>query len=364
MKRRLAVIGAGAGGASAAVDLSLAGHSVRLWARSAATLAPFVAGGGIEYDGVLGRGKVQPELMTAEIAQAVAGVDAVVVCLPTPGHGTVARMLAESPLPGAVPIVLNPGHTGGALEFANTFRGIRSDLPPVAAFSTLTYVARKNRPGQVTTSGKAKRLRVAALPGGNDAIDCAQALFSCAVRARDMLESDLSNVNMVLHPPGAVLGAAWIEARKGDYTFYVEGMTVGVARVMQALDAERRLVARAFGHELPPLVAEMRAIGTVEESVTDVNDLAGAIAGGAANRRIKAPDSLAHRYYVEDFGYGLVPFLAYARAAGVDVPVARSLLRLGAILTGRDFENAGRTAERMGIAGLDAEQLLARLRCP
>lgn len=362
MSKRLAVIGAGNGGASAAVDLSLAGHSVRLWARSAGTLAPFVERGGIGYDGVLGKGIVQPELMTAEVAQAIAGADAVVVCLPTPAHGAVAKVLAYSPLSSAVPIILNPGHTGGALEFANVFREIRSDLPPIAAFSTLTYVARANQPGQVTISGKAKRLRVAALPGGDGAVACAQALYPCGVRAKDMLESDLSNVNMVLHPPGAVLGAAWIEARKGDYTFYVEGMTTGVERVMQALDAERRLVARAFGHDLPSLVAEMRSIGTVEESVTDINDLAGAIAGGAANRRIKAPASLAHRYYVEDFGYGLVPFLVYAQAAGVAVPVAQSLLRLGAILTGQNFEKDGRTAARMGIAGLDAGQLLARLR--
>src|SRR6185295_8488137 len=102
------------------------------------------------------------------------------------------------------------------------------------------------------------------------------------------------------------------EATRGDFTFYVAGMTPGVARVMGTLDAERRAVARAFGHDLPPLVAEMQAIGTVEASVRDLDDIAGAISAGEANRRIKAPDSFAHRYYREDFGHGLLPFTALA----------------------------------------------------
>src|SRR5438105_6914368 len=102
----------------------------------------------------------------------------------------------------------------------------------------------------------------------------------------------------------------------------------------------------------------MQAIGTVEAAVRDVDDLVGAIAAGEANRRIKAPDSLAHRYYREDFGHGLLPFTVLAAIAGAEVPVAASLLRIGATLMGLDLAAHGRTAERMGIAGLDRDGLL------
>jgi opine dehydrogenase len=135
-------------------------------------------------------------------------------------------------------------------------------------------------------------------------------------------------------------------------------MTPGVARVMQSLDEERRAVARAFGHDLPPLVAEMQAIGTVESSVGDVDDLVAAIAAGEANRRIKAPDSLKHRYYREDFGHGLLPFTVLAAIAAVPVPIADSLLRIAQALLGVDLSEHGRTAERMGIANLDRNGLL------
>jgi opine dehydrogenase len=97
----------------------------------------------------------------------------------------------------------------------------------------------------------------------------------------------------------------------------------------------------------------------VEAHVHDPDDLVAAISSGEANRRIKAPGSLAHRYYREDFGHGLLPFTALATIAGVAVPVANSLLKIGEALLGKEFAAHGRTAKRMGIAGLDKAGLIA-----
>jgi opine dehydrogenase len=352
----VAVVGAGAGGAAAVAELVAAGHAVRFWGRAPGTLAAFQEQGGVAYEGVLGSGLARPKLITGDLREAIDAADVVLVCLPTFAHADIARALAHA---GArMPVVLNPGHTGGALEFRHVFQTLGAELPPIAEFSTLTYVARKYAPGRVTITNAARSVRLAALPGGNAALQAARSLFRSANVMADVLACDLANVNMVLHVPGAVLAAAWVEATRGDFTFYVAGMTPGVARVMGALDDERRAVGRAFGHELPSLLAEMQAIGTVEASLHDSGDLAGAIAEGEANRRIKAPDSLAHRYYREDFGFGLLPFIALASIAGVEVPIATSLLRIGEALLGPDLVGHGRTAERMGIAGLDRNGLL------
>jgi opine dehydrogenase len=177
----------------------------------------------------------------------------------------------------------------------------------------------------------------------------------------DVLATGLANVNMVLHPPGAVLSAAWVEATAGAFTFYVEAMTEGVARAMRRLDDERRAVARAFGHDLPSLIEEMKLIGTVEPDA-DGGDFRAAIAAGEANRRIKAPDSLAHRYYREDFGHGLLPFIELASIAGIEAPVAKSLLTLAEALTGIDYRQQGRTARTMGIAGMSKADLERHVR--
>lgn len=359
---KISILGAGAGGAAAVAELTQAGHEVVLWNRSSETLAPFQALGGVRYSGVLGEGIARPRLITADLSEAIHGADAAVVTLPTFSHAPVARALAAAGWAADRPVVLNPGHTGGALDFAHAYRGVRADLPPIAEFSTLTYVARKYQPDSVTVTGRAKQVRAAALPGGDAALRVACALFPGASPVRDVLASALANANLVLHPPGAVLGSAWVEATQGDFTFYVQGMTPGVARTMRALDGERLAVAAAFGHQLPNLVEEMKLIGTVELTVTDTQDFVAAIAGGEANKRIKAPDSLQHRYYREDFGHGLLPFLELAAIAGVAAPVAQSLFTLAQALVGIDYRQGGRSAEAMGIAGLSKSELIRLVR--
>lgn len=358
---RISLLGAGAGGAAAAVELTESGHEVRLWNRTADTLLPFQRLGGIQFDGVLGQGVSRPALITNDLSAAIRDADVVVLALPTNSHASIASALAMAGWPIDKPIVLNPGHTGGLLEFETVFRASRGEFPTVAEFSTLTYVARKNARDAVTVTGRAKKIRVGALPRSAPAIEIAMKLFAAAEPVSDVLACDLANVNMVLHPPGAVLGAAWVEAKKGDFTFYVDAMTEGVARTMRQLDDERRTVARAFGHHLPNLVDEMKRIGTVAEDADNEN-FSQAIAGGAANANIRAPDSFAHRYYGEDFGYGLLPFLEIAAIAGVETRVAASLLTLAEAMTGTEYRKAGRTAAAMGIAGFDRLQLEQRVR--
>jgi opine dehydrogenase len=357
---RVLIVGAGAGGMSAVAELAQAGHTVSLWNRSAETLRSILTSGGVGYDGVLGKGRTALGIVTTEISEAMSGADVAVVTLPTFTHSHVARTLAEAGWGSERPILLNPGHTGGALEFANTF-GKHSELPPLAEFNTLTYVARKYAPDVVTISGRAKKFRVAGLSKGRSAVKVAETLFPGAQRVEDVLYTDLCNLNMVLHAPGAILAAAWVEARQGDYTFYVDGMTPGVVRVMTELDEERRRVGATFGHELLSVVDEMKLVGTVDPGA-DSGDFIACISGGEANKKIKAPNSLAHRYYKEDFGHGLVPFIELAKIAGVETPTASSLLELASIVCGIDFVKTGRTAETMGISGLSKLQLLQKVR--
>ena len=356
----VAVIGAGAGGAAAVTELSLAGHEVRWWNRTDATIAPFRAAGGVQYEGVLGAGFARPATFARDLSAALDGADMAMVCLPSLAHESVASALADVGV--ACPVLLNPGHTGGALHVAEIFRARRMQEPPLVEFSTLTYVARKPSPEAVRITGAAGRVWAACLPGGEEALELASTLYRAAARAPDVLASSLANVNLVLHTPGAILAAAWVEATAGEFRFYVDAMTPGVARSIEALDRERLAVAAAFGHELPPLVQEMSAIGTAGATEAAAGDLRGAIASGEANRTIKAPDSLAHRYYAEDFGYGLVPMIELARIAGVRARYAEALVEVASVLRGEDLRVTGLTAERLGIAGLDRAGLLQRVR--
>jgi opine dehydrogenase len=353
----VAILGAGAGGAAAAVDLTARGHSVSLWNRSPKTLDPFRTAGGVHHEGVLGDGFTPLARITPDLGEALDGVQVALVCLPSLAHDAVADALLAA---GAeVPVVLNPGHTGGALHIAER---MGPAAPPLAELSTLTYVARKPQGDRVRVTAAAGRVRAACLPGGEAALDHACELYPVAVRERDVIATGLANVNLVLHPPAAVLGAAWVEATGGDFRFYAEATTPAVARVIAALDEERLMVAEAFGHRLDPLLDEMAAIGTVDAGAVARGDLRAAIAEGEANRRIMAPESLAHRYYTEDFGYGLLPFCFLAEVAGVHVSTARSLLALADTFVPDGVVARGLTARRLGLAGLSLDGVLAHVR--
>ncbi len=356
----VAVIGAGAGGAAAVVELSLAGHEVRWWNRNPGTIAPFLAAGGVRYEGVFGDGFARPAVFADELGGALDGADLAMICLPSLAHEAVAIALADARV--SCPALLNPGHTGGALHVAAIFGGRGAQPPPLVELSTLTYVARKPDPASVRITGAAGRVWAACLPGGEEALELARTLYPAATAARDVIASSLANVNLVLHTPGAILSAAWAEATRGDFRFYVDAMTTGVARSIEALDRERLAVAAAFGHSLPPLIEEMAAIGTADGDAAARGDTRAAIAGGEANRLIRAPESLEHRYYTEDFGYGLVPMLELARIGSVEAPYAAALVEVGSVLRGDDLRATGLTAERLGIADLDRDGLLAFVR--
>jgi opine dehydrogenase len=321
------------------------------------TIEGFVASRGIHHTGVLGDGFTPIDVITTDLKLAADAADVLLVCLPTLGHAALAQRLVDANI-GRVPTILNPGHTGGALEFNQVFRRHGVEAPPIAEFSTLTYVARMERAGFVVTTGRAKSVRVAAMPGGGRALDSALVLYDCARPVANVLVTSLSNVNMILHPPGSVLGAAWVEATGGNFTFYVEGLTEGVARVMASLDAERQAVGGGLGLQLPSLFEEMKAIGTIECDVDSGVGLAAAIRSGSANRLINAPAGFAHRYFQEDLWYGLGPFLVFAAIAGVEAPCARALMQLGELAAGPSAPAARRTAVEMGIAGLDRDALL------
>ena len=356
----VAVLGAGAGALASLVDLAQRGFSVRLWARSRGILETIEGADGVEHSGVLGDGTTHVSRYSNDLCEIVDGADVAVICVPTYAHRELAQRLAELKAPD-LPIVLSPGHTGGALAFSTSFRDLDMPPPPTAELSTLPYVARKRASNAVHVSGVASRIRLAALPQGEPALSAALSLYPTALEMRDVLATGLCNVNMVLHPPGAILSAAWIEKTQGDFTFYVDGLPKSVGKVMEALDIERCEVAKGSGHDLPSLFYEMQTIGTIDQRADPKLGLAAAVRGGVANQSLKAPDSLSHRYYLEDFWYGLKPFIALADLAGEEVPVARSLMTLASTATPFSGEE-GRSSRMMGIAGLTKDQLLQRVR--
>src|SRR5687768_16958197 len=119
--KKIAVLGAGNGGCAAAADLTLRGFEVRLFSRSEATLNPIAKRGGIE---LIENGSAKfatPYLTSPHLSRIVSGVDLIIVAAPSIAHEYLAKSLAGC-LKDGQRILLNPGHTGGSLHFANLLR--------------------------------------------------------------------------------------------------------------------------------------------------------------------------------------------------------------------------------------------------
>lgn len=357
--RRVAVLGAGHGGCAAAADLGARGFEVRLQARRAETLAPIRDRGGVLARGVHD-GLVPVALTTTDVAEAVDGADLIMLVVPSVAHEPYARALKPLLTPDR-PVFLNPGHTGGGLHFVNELRraGYRDPVRTCETL-TLTYICRMEGPATVGIYSYTRNLKFAAFPGRNaDALFALmKPLYPEIVLASSVIETALSNINAIFHPPGMLMNAGWIEHTGGDFLFYKEGITPAVGKVTAAIDAERLAVARALGVPATPFLEVFHNAGLTTEAAMRSGDISRACKESAPNATLRSPPSLDHRYVHEDIGYGLVPIAALARLAGVPTPAIDAHIVLLSAAMGIDYAATGLTLDKMGLAGKDPAALL------
>jgi len=356
----IAVFGAGHSGFGLAGDLALRGFAVHLCEHPdfATAIEPVQRAGGIAVRGATGEGHARVALATTDAAAALDGVALAFVVVPAYAHAAMARLLAPHVRAGLA-VVLMPGNAGGALAFRHALRAAGAPPIPVAEASSFIFACKKEGPGGVWIRGVKRGLPVGVLPA--ESTDAVMALlhplYPELVAAGDVLETSLANANHVAHPPALLLNVARIEAQGGDFSFFHEGMTPSVARLTEAVDAERMAVVAALGYAPESTLEQLTRFygdqgfggATYYEAVhtTPVH--------GAA----RAPSSIDHRYFTEDLPFGLVPVAAIGAALGIPMPVTNGLIDVVGALSGTDFRAGGRTLEALGLVGMDAAAMRA-----
>jgi opine dehydrogenase len=360
----VAVIGAGNVGCALAADLSLRGIGVRLFNRSPGPLAAIADAGGITVTGQI-EGFAALSLVTGSLEEAVDGAGVVAVTVPTASLPAYAAALARATANDQL-IWLNPGHSGGALylaaELARAGRGERT----ICQLTTASHISRLTGPATVRVFLRS-RASVAALPASRLQA-CHQRLDALLPgqfsQAHSVLEADLANLNAILHPPGMVCNAGWIQATAGKFGFYAEGGGPAVARVMDAIDAERLALARALGARAVPFTELFHQLGFTTGGQGSAGSAYHAIQCSELIRPIQSPPRLDHRYLHEDVGWGLVPWMHLAAAAGSPAPTITALTHLAGVINGIDYPRQGLTLQRMGLAGKTPAQIRAHVSAP
>ena len=303
--------------------------------------------------------KAAPFFMSPHLPPVVQGAELIVIATPAVGHEYLAKNLANH-LADGQRILLNPGHTGGSLHFANLLRtlGCKADVK-LCETVTLTYICRMPQFGRVEVYRRTTNLRSAAFPGKLTAelVSEIQQVFPNVVPAANVLETGFSNINAIMHPAGMLGNAGWIEKSGGDFLWYRDGITPSIGAWIDAVDSERLEIVRVLGIARLRFVDIFHQAGLTTAAARDSGSAYEAIHNSEANLTIKSPPTLDHRYIREDVGYGLVPMAEIGKLLGVKTPVMDALITLASTALGANFRQEGLTLGKMGLTGIAPERL-------
>ena len=331
------VCGAGHQGLSMAAHLALSGIEVRLWNRSQKNIQEVLNTGIIHCNGI-----VKGDAIISKVSYNMADVvsDFVMVTTPSSAHKDIAREIAPYVHRDMV-VILNPGRTFGAIEFAEELKkqGVE-ELPHIAEAQTIVYTCRKSGPNSTSILALKKDVEIAAIRGSSINYimermpDCLRSYFKI-VDSVGM--TSLSNVGMVLHCAPMIMNIGWIESDKVDFKYYYDGISCSVARFLEKIDTERQVVARAGGFEIESVREWMiRTYGVAG------NNLLECIRNNEAYKEIDAPPTIESRYIFEDVPNGLVPVEAMGLEYGVPTPNITTIIDLACSVMDVDYRARGR----------------------
>jgi len=355
-RTRFAVVGAGHGGKAMAADLAAKGFPVNLYNRTAAHIREIAARQEIvvEYEnGTSRRGRLA--LVTSDIAEALDGADVVMVVVPASGHRTVAASCAPHLRDGQI-VILNPGRTGGALEFRQILNreGCLADVI-VAEAGTFIFASRSAGPAQARIFRRKNAVPLAALPATRTGhvLEAVCEAYPQFIPAPNVLHTSLDNMGAIFHPALILLNAGWIERTMGDFQLYTDGVTPSTAEVLAVLDRERVTIAAALGVQARSAVQWLKDAYSAEGKT-----IYEAVQANTGYQGIKAPGNLRHRYIFEDVPFSLVPIASLGAQFGVDTWGIDAMIRLACVIHGTNYYARGRTVEDMGLKGLRVNEIL------
>ncbi len=348
---RVTILGGGPGGIAAAAALTKRGFSVSLFdlPEFHATLNPLIVYKGVEIEGELGEEFISIPLITLDIEEAMQDTQLVMIIVA--GYGQKAMIKACLPhLKEGIVILLMPGSAGSLIvapiikaagfSLDEVLLGETDRLPQASRMITETRV-------RIKLFGS---LRSAAFPGRNTnrMVEMCRQVVNLKSK-KNILDPALNNPNFLIHPAPMLLNYAAVERADGYLSIMNEGMTAGVLRLLDAVDAEKMALQCKLGME-----------------VVSIDDLYREAGSGPHIYRQKGEpfgirDRIWPRYTKEDVPYGTVLYSCLGDLIDIPTPVCDGINTCLSIVEANDYWSEGRTAEKLGISGQSIDELLAYL---
>lgn len=338
MGHNVLICGGGHQGLSMAAHLALCGNEVSLWNRTEKHIAEILKSNKIVCSGVVS-GETHIKKASCKIDEVIS--DVIMVTTPSSAHKDIARVLAPFVTKDTV-IVLNPGRTFGAIEFAETLKNCGVvELPHIAETQTIVYTCRRSDKNSVTIFALKEGVKIASI-AKDDLNYILAAIPECIrwyfIKSNSVVETSMTNVGMVLHCAPVLMNIGWIESEKTEFKYYYDGISKSVATFLEKIDSERIAVAKALGEDIESVKHWLERTYS-----TSGNNLFETIQNNASYREIDAPPTINCRYIFEDVPNGLVPVEKMGRELGVTTPNISLVIDLANAVMETDFRKTGRS---------------------
>ena len=348
---KIAILGAGNVALANACYLSHAGHDVHVWSIFPEERQALAAADAIAYEGFMsGHARITA---SPDVRSCIDGSGIVMIAAPAFGHQ--ALMAAACPhVTEAQDIIVHPVTGLSSLLMSRMLKG-RGIKPVIVDLSTSLFTTRKTGATSVRLLRIKDVIDMAAIPAerGQEAMARMEAIFGKRFRLEpNALAISLNNHNPVYHVPPLLCNLS--RAEKKENWMIWENITPGIARFVKIVDDERLAVVRHYGTTEIPVDQYFRQSFGVDGH--DLDEIFKAVA-----EKLKGPigpQDFNHRFILEDVPYALVFYHSLGRAAGIDMPVTESLIRITSALYRRDFVKEGHTLEVLGLAGLDRRRII------
>ncbi|WP_342513453.1 NAD/NADP octopine/nopaline dehydrogenase family protein [Sporosarcina sp. FSL K6-1522] len=357
---KVAILGAGNGGITAAADLKSKGFEVSLYEmpQFSSNLEGCKKKGGILLKDLHSEAFYPIDLVTTDIEEAIHGAEVVMLTVPGFAIETFAEILAPVISEEQI-ILLNGAAAMGCVRFVNKAQEMGLDKKfNIAETNSLTYGTRAFPDEAIAEmSLRVKKIFLAAYPHEDTErlLGICSQLYDCFVAADNIWHTTLENGNPEVHPGPCLLNAGRIDFSKGEFWLYKEGITEHTVRVLRAIESERMAIGKAFGFELENAVQSRARRGYFSNEEEDLQTLFNT---SEVFTKIKGPISIKSRYFTEDISSGLVLWSDLGKVAGVPTPNIDAVIVLGGTLLRQDFFNEGLDLKKLGLDGLSVQQLI------
>jgi opine dehydrogenase len=337
------------------------GHSVRLFElpRFAQGLETIKERGGIAINGQTASGKsgtAMPELVTSDPAEALDGAEVVMITCPVFGHEAFMTTLTPHFQDDQV-VVFNTGYWS-SLRFQSMIKEAGKNVT-LSETMLLPYLTFTDGPASVNVHATKQDVSFAAMPATrtDDFLPKLQALYPQFSKVANVLETNLKNMNPIIHTPISLLNTGTIDNLTGKpFYYYRDGGTPRVCRVAEEVDRERVTICAALGISTDTLLDQQIKMyghaGYTGDSVYEAMKSSKTSASFAFD-----PADILYEVAREDIPFGLMPLTSLARQIGISTPTIDAMIHLQTLVSDEDFAAMGLSMEDLGLADMNVEQI-------